>query len=230
LAYGWHILDREVFLVLWIVIFALLGVYLLGKLKLPHDSDLKHVSVTRLFLAIISFAFSLYMVPGLWGAPLKAVSAFAPPLSTQDFNLNDKEVHAVYNDYDQALAASAQSGKPVLIDFTGYGCVNCRKMEASVWTDPEVKRLLSDRFILVSLFVDEKAALTHPMQVVENGRTTRLTSVGDKWSYLQRSKFGANAQPFYVIVDAAGKPLNGSFSFTEDSKKFTRYLERSLGK
>lgn len=228
LAYNWRILDREVFLVLWIVIFMLLGVYLLGKLKLPHDSDLKFVSVPRLFLAIISFAFAVYMIPGLWGAPLKAISAFAPPLTTQDFKLNDKEVKAQYNDYDQALAASAQSGKPVLIDFTGYGCVNCRKMEASVWTDPKVKNLLTEKFILVSLFVDEKAALPQSIQVTENGTPTLLTSVGDKWSYLQRYKFGANAQPFYVVVDATGKPLNGSFSFTEDPKKFVNFLETSL--
>jgi len=228
LAYGWRILDREVFLVLWIVIFALLGVYLLGKLKLPHDSDLKHVSVPRLFLAMITFAFSLYMLPGLWGAPLKAISAFAPPLFTHDFVLNDKEVKAAYHDYDEALAASAVTGKPVLIDFTGYGCVNCRKMEASVWTDPEVKRLLNDKFILVSLFVDDKAALPAPMQVTENGRLLTLTSAGDKWSYLQRHKFGANAQPFYVIVDAAGKPLSGSFTFTENPKKFLRFLNQVL--
>lgn len=229
LAYGWRILDREVFLVISIVIFALLGVYLLGKIKLPHDSDLKHVSVPRLFLAIVSFAFALYMVPGLWGAPLKVISAFAPPLSTQDFKLNEtKEIRAEYNDYDLALAASAQTGKPVLIDFTGFGCVNCRKMEASVWTDPEVKRLLGEKFILVSLFVDDKASLPKAMQVTENGRTTLLTTVGDKWSYLQRYKFGANAQPFYVVVDTMGKPLNGSFSFTEDPEKFIAFLETSL--
>ena len=228
LAYGWRILDREVFLVLWIVIFAMLGIYLLGKLKLPHDSDLKHVSVTRLFLSIISFAFAVYMIPGLWGAPLKAISAFAPPLYTQDFNLNNKEVHAAFNDYDKALAASAQSGKPVLIDFTGYGCVNCRKMEASVWTDPRVSKLLSEKFILVSLFVDDKATIAQPMQVTENGRTVLLATVGDKWSYLQRYKFGANAQPFYVVVDATGKVRNTSFSFTEDPEKFVTYLEKSL--
>ena len=229
LAYGWRILDREVFLIISIVIFALLGAYLLGKIKLPHDSDVKHVSVSRLFLAIISFAFAIYMVPGLWGAPLKAISAFAPPLYTQDFKLNEtKEIHAEFKDYDQAIAVSAQSGKPVLIDFTGFGCVNCRKMEASVWTDPEVKSLLTDKFILVSLFVDDKTALPQSMQVTENGRSSLLTTIGDKWSYLQRYKFGANAQPFYVVVDAAGKPLNGSFSFTEDPKKFVNFLETSL--
>lgn len=229
LAYGWRILDREVFLVISIVIFALLGAYLLGKIKLPHDSDVKHVSVTRLFLSIISFAFAIYMVPGLWGAPLKAISAFAPPLYTQDFKPNDtKEIHAEFKDYDQAIAASAQTGKPVLIDFTGFGCVNCRKMEASVWTDPQVKSLLTDKFILVSLFVDDKTALPQSMQVTENGRSTLLTTIGDKWSYLQRYKFGANAQPFYVVVDATGKPLNGSFSFTEDPKKFVNFLETSL--
>lgn len=229
LAYGWRILDREVFLSLWIVIFSLLGVYLLGKLKLPHDSDLKYISVPRLFFALISFSFAIYMVPGLWGAPLKAISAFAPPLYTQDFKpTNGNEVHAQYTDYDQALAASAQSGKPVLIDFTGYGCVNCRKMEASVWTNPDVQRLLEDKFILVSLFVDDKTNLEQSIQVKENGRTTLLTSVGDKWSYLQRYKFGSNAQPFYVAVNAAGKPLNGSFSFTEEPAKFVRFLEICL--
>jgi thiol:disulfide interchange protein len=228
LAYGWHILDREVFLSLWIVIFALLGVYLLGKLKLPHDSDLKHISIFRLFFAIVSFAFVVYMLPGLWGAPLKAISAFAPPLSTQDFKLNDKEATALFHDYDQALAAAAQSGKPVLIDFTGYGCVNCRKMEASVWNDAEVHRLLSENFILVSLFVDDKTPLKQPVDVAENGRNTLLATVGDRWSYLQRHKFGANAQPYYVVVDAAGKPLNGSFSFTEEPQKFVDFLETSL--
>jgi thiol:disulfide interchange protein DsbD len=227
LAYGWHILDREVFLVLWIVIFALLGFYLLGKIKLPHDSEVKHVSVPRLFMAIASLSFAIYMVPGLWGAPLKAMSAFAPPLFTQDFNLNTTDVKALYHDYDQALAASAQSEKPVLIDFTGYGCVNCRKMEASVWTDPQVHYLLTDKYILVSLFVDDKTPLPQPVQVTENGRKTVLSTVGDKWSYLQRYKFGANAQPFYVVIDSKGTPLNGSFSFTQKPSEFTAYLKNS---
>jgi thiol:disulfide interchange protein len=228
LAYGWHILDREVFLVLWIVIFALLGVYLLGKLKLPHDSDLKHVSVLRLFSAIVSLAFAIYMIPGLWGAPLKAVSAFAPPLFTQDFNLNNKEVKAAFHDYDQALAASAQSGKPIVIDFTGFGCVNCRKMEASVWSDPQVRYLLSDKFILVSLFVDDRKSLSQPFPINENGKNAVLTTVGDKWSFLQRYKFGANAQPFYVALNSKGKPLNKAFAYTNKPSEFIQFLETSL--
>ncbi len=228
LAYGWRLLDREVFLVLWIVIFTLLGFYLLGKIKFAHDSDVQHVSVTRLFLSIVTFAFALYMVPGLWGAPLKAISAFAPPLYTQDFNLNPKSEHKIYNDYDQALEVAALEHKPLLIDFTGFGCVNCRKMEASVWTAPKVKQLMNEQFIVASLYVDDKASLPQPIEVTENGRTSLLTTVGDKWSYLQRSKFGANAQPFYVIVDAQGNPLTGSFSFTEEPEKFVEFLESGL--
>ncbi|MBB3187955.1 thiol:disulfide interchange protein DsbD [Microbacter margulisiae] len=230
LAYGWRLLDREVFLVLWIVIFALLGFYLLGKIKFAHDSDLKHVSVVRLLLSIITFAFALYMIPGLWGAPLKAISAFAPPLYTQDFNLNPQSQHTVYNDYDQALEAAATQHKPLLIDFTGYGCVNCRKMEAAVWTDPKVKQLMSEQFIVASLYVDDKTTLKQPMEVTENGHTSLLSTIGDKWSYLQRSKFGANAQPFYVIVDAKGIPLTGSFSFTENPARFAAFLEGALRK
>lgn len=228
LAYGWHLLDREVFLVLWIVIFALLGFYLLGKIKFSHDSDLKHVSVTRLFLSIITFAFAMYMIPGLWGAPLKAISAFAPPIYTQDFNLNASSEHPVYNDFDQAIEAASRQNKPLLIDFTGYGCVNCRKMEAAVWTNPQVKELMADRFVVASLYVDDKTLLPQPIEVTENGRNYTLTTVGDKWSYLQRMKFGANAQPFYVIVNAQGVPLTGSFAFTEDPSKFAAYLESGL--
>jgi thiol:disulfide interchange protein DsbD len=228
LAYGWRLLDREVFLVLWIVIFTLLGFYLLGKIKFAHDSDLKHVSVTRLFLSIATFAFALYMVPGLWGAPLKAISAFVPPLYTQDFNLNTQTEHRVYNDYDKALEAATLQNKPLLIDFTGFGCVNCRKMEAAVWTDPKVKQLMDEQFIVASLYVDDKTSLQQPLTVTENGRTSVLSTVGDKWSYFQRSKFGANAQPFYVIVDANGQPLAGSFAFTEEPQKFVSYLESGL--
>ncbi|MGC9151360.1 MAG: cytochrome c biogenesis protein CcdA [Microbacter sp.] len=228
LAYGWHLLDREVFLVLWIVIFALLGFYLLGKIKFAHDSDVKSVSVTRLFLSIITFAFAMYMIPGLWGAPLKAISAFAPPIYTQDFNLNASSEHLVYNDYDQAIEAAARLKKPLLIDFTGFGCVNCRKMEAAVWTDPKVKELMTDHFVVASLYVDDKASLPHPVEMTENGRSYTLTSVGDKWSYLQRMKFGANAQPFYVIVNAQGVPLTGSFAFTEDPSKFAAFLQSGL--
>lgn len=226
LAYGWHILDREVFLTIWIVIFALLGFYLLGKIRFAHDNESKHTSVLGVFLAIVSLAFSVYMVPGLWGAPLKAISAFAPPLYTQDFNLYNDDVHAAFTDYDLGMAFAAEKKLPVIVDFSGFGCVNCRKMEASVWTDPKVKELLKKDFVLISLFVDDKSKLSKPYEVEENGRTTAIESVGDKWSYLQRSKFGANAQPFYVMLDNAGVPLNKSFTFNEDPAKFVKWLER----
>lgn len=228
LAYGWRLLDREVFLVLWIVIFALLGCYLLGKLKFSHDSELKYVSVPRLFMAIISFAFSVYMMPGLWGAPLKAISAFAPPLYTQDFSLYDDEVHAAFDDYEAGMAYAKQHNKPVMIDFSGYGCVNCRKMEASVWTDARVKDLLENDFVLITLMVDDKTKLPAPIQIEENGKTRTLRTIGDKWSYLQRSKFGANAQPFYVMLDGDGKPLGPSYAFDEDVSKYVRFLENGL--
>lgn len=226
LAYGWRILDREVFVAIWIVIFALLGMYLLGKLRFAHDSESKHTSVLGVFLAIISFAFSVYMVPGLWGAPLKAISAFAPPLYTQDFNLYTNDVHPAFTDYDLGMAFAAEKKLPVIVDFSGFGCVNCRKMEASVWTDPTVKELLKKDFVLISLFVDDKAALSKPYEVQENGRTTSIETVGDKWSYLQRSKFGANAQPFYVMLDNNGKPLNKPFTFDENPESFIKWLKR----
>jgi thiol:disulfide interchange protein DsbD len=225
LAYGWRILDREVFLALWIVIFTLLGFYLLGKIRFPHDSETKHSSVLGTFLAIVSLAFAVYMVPGLWGAPLKAVSAFSPPLYTQDFNLYDDEVHPAFTDYDLGMAYAAQKGLPVVLDFTGFGCVNCRKMEASVWTDPKVKNLLENDFVLISVFVDDKTALAKPFEVEENGRTRSIKSIGDKWSYLQRIKFGSNAQPFYVILDNKGNPLNKSFGFDENPQNFIDWLE-----
>lgn len=226
LAYGWRILDREVFLALWIVIFTLLGFYLLGKIRFPHDSESKHSSVLGTFLAIISLSFAIYMVPGLWGAPLKSISAFSPPLSTQDFNLYDNEVHAAFTDYDLGMAYAAQKDLPVVVDFTGYGCVNCRKMEASVWTNPKVKDLLEKDFVLISVFVDDKTALKQPYEITENGRTRTISTIGDKWSYLQRTKFGANAQPFYVILDNEGKPQNKSFSFDVDADNFIDWLEQ----
>ncbi len=228
LAYGWRLLDRETFLVLWIVIFALLGFYLLGKLKFSHDSDLKYVSVPRLFMAIISFAFAVYMVPGLWGAPLKSISAFAPPLYTQDFSLYDDEVHAAFDDYEAGMAYAKQHNKPVMIDFSGYGCVNCRKMEASVWTDSRVKDILENDYVLITLMVDDKTKLPEPIQIQENGKTRTLRTIGDKWSYLQRSKFGANAQPFYILLDNEGKPLAPSYAFDEDVDKYIQFLERGL--
>jgi len=225
LAYGWRLLDREVFLTLWIVIFALLGLYFIGKIRFRYDSELKQVSVPRLFLAILSFAFAVYMVPGLWGAPLKAISAFAPPLYTQDFNLFDDEVHAQFDDYDKGMAFARQVGKPVLIDFSGFGCVNCRKMEAAVWTHPRVKQLIDNDFILITLFVDDKTKLPQTMEVEENGKSRTLKTIGEKWSYLQRSKFGANAQPFYVILDNNGSPLSPSYAYDESVPKFIRFLE-----
>lgn len=228
LAYGWRILDRETFLALWIVIFALLGMYLLGKIKFPHDDDDNKVSVTRFFLAMFSLAFAVYMIPGLWGAPLKAVSAFAPPMQTQDFNLYKNEVHAKFNDFDAGMEYARQNGKPVMIDFTGYGCVNCRKMELSVWTDPKVSQLLNDDYVLITLYVDEKTKLPEPIRITENGQERTLRTIGDKWSYLQRTKFGANAQPFYVLIDNEGKPLNKSYSYDEDTQKYIDFLETGL--
>ena len=228
LAYGWGLLNRPTFLALWIVIFASMGFYLLGKIKFPHDDELPHVSVPRYFLAMISFAFAIYMVPGLWGAPCKAVSAFAPPMYTQDFSLYVDEVEAEYHDYDQGMQAAMQAGKPVLVDFTGYGCVNCREMEASVWTDDKVRDIMREDFILISLYVDDKTPLAVPMEVVENGQKRTLRTVGDKWSYLQRSKFGANAQPFYVILDNEGMPLTGSYAFDKNVDHYVEFLNKGL--
>lgn len=229
LAYGWHLLDRETFLALWIVIFTLLGVYLLGAIKFPHDDeDERHTSVPRFFLALISLAFAVYMVPGLWGAPVKAVSAFAPPISTQDFNLDPVKIEAKFTDYEAGMAYARQTGKPVMVDFTGHGCVNCRKMELAVWHDAKVRDLLTKDYVLISLYVDEKAPLPAPMEVEENGQTSTLRTIGDKWSYLQRSKFGANAQPFYVLLDNNGRPLNTSYSYDEDVDKFVKFLKTGL--
>ena len=229
LAYGWHLLDRETFLALWIVIFALLGVYLLGAIKFPHDDeDERHTSVPRFFLALVSLAFAVYMVPGLWGAPVKAVSAFAPPMSTQDFNLDPVKIEAKFTDYEAGMAYARQTNKPVMIDFTGHGCVNCRKMELAVWHDAKVRDLLTKDYVLISLYVDEKASLPKPIEVKENGQTTTLRTVGDKWSYLQRTKFGANAQPFYVLLDNNGNPLNTSYSYDEDVDRFVNYLKTGL--
>ena len=228
LAYGWRLLDRETFLALWIVIFALLGFYLLGKIKFPHDDDDNKVGVTRFFMALVSLAFAVYMVPGLWGAPLKAVSAFAPPMQTQDFNLYKNEVHAKFDDYDLGMEYARLNGKPVMLDFTGYGCVNCRKMEAAVWTDPKVSDLINNDYVLITLYVDNKTPLTEPVKIVENGTERTLRTVGDKWSYLQRVKFGANAQPFYVLLDNQGKPLNKSYAYDEDISKYIEFLQTGL--
>ena len=228
LAYGWGLLDRETFLAIWIVLFALLGFYLLGKIKFPHDDDNTRVSVSRFFLALASLAFAVYMVPGLWGAPLKAVSAFAPPLKTQDFNLYTNEVHAQFTDYDLGMEYALQQGKPVMLDFTGYGCVNCRKMELAVWTDSKVSDLINNDYVLITLYVDDKTPLPAPVKIQENGKERTLRTVGDKWSYLQRVKFGANAQPFYVLIDNEGNPLNKSYSYDEDIAKYVDFLQTGL--
>ncbi len=229
LAYGWGLLDREVFLSLWIVIFGLLGLYLIGKLKFRSDGDdNRAMPVPCIVLGMVSLAFTVYMVPGLWGAPCKAVSAFAPPMNTQDFNLYNNEVHPRFKDYEQGMAAAKAEGKPVLIDFTGFGCVNCRKMEAAVWTDPQVADKLNNDFVLISLYVDDKQPLDHPIEIVENGKKRTLRTIGDKWSYLQRSKFGANAQPFYVILDNEGKPLAGSYSYDENISHYLEFMNKGL--
>ena len=233
LAYGWHLMDREVFLSLWIVIFGALGAYLVGWLKFRQDAiggDLNRpMSVPAIMLGLCSFAFAIYMIPGLWGAPCKAVSAFAPPMNTQDFNLNNKVVEAKFTDYEAGMAAAKAQGKPVMIDFTGFGCVNCRKMEAAVWTDPQVADKLTKDYVLISLYVDDKTKLPKPIEVKDdNGQTRTLRTVGDKWSYLQAHKFDANAQPFYVTVDNEGNPLSGSFTYKEDIPGYLEFLNKGL--
>ena len=230
LAYGWRILDREVFLSIWIVIFLFLGLYLLGFIRLPHDDDPQpsdRVSVTRLMMALISISFAIYMVPGLWGAPCKAISAFAPPMSTQDFKLGDQAI-TTFHDYEEGMEAARKAGKPVLVDFSGYGCVNCRKMEAAVWTQSEVRQIIDNDYILIELMVDDKTPLPEIQEVEENGKTVKLRTIGDKWSYLQRTKFGANAQPFYVLLDGEGMPLNRSYSYNEDVKAYVEFLNAGL--
>ena len=229
LAYGWRLLDREVFLCIWIVIFGLLGLYLIGKLKFRSDAGSDEaMPVPCIMLGMISLAFTIYLIPGLWGAPCKAVSAFAPPVSTQDFNLYHNEVEAKYTDYEEGMAAAAAQGKPVVVDFTGFGCVNCRKMEAAVWTQPQVADKLNGDFILISLYVDDKKPLAKPIEVTENGTKRTLRTVGDKWSYLQRSKFGANAQPFYVILDNEGNPIAKSYSYDENVSHYMEFLNQGL--
>lgn len=229
LAYGWGILDREVFLAIWIILFALLGFYLLGKIKFPHDGPIHQpVSVPRFFLAIASLAFTMYMIPGLWGAPLKAISAFSPPMNTQDFSLYQNKIHAHFDDYDIGMEYARNNRKPVMVDFTGFGCVNCRKMEVAVWTDPKVGAILTKDYVLISLYVDDKKPLPEPITVAENGTSRTLRSVGDKWSYLQRVKFGANAQPFYVLLDNGGRPLNKSYAYDEDIPSYINFLQKGL--
>ena len=223
LAYGWHILDREVFVSLWIVIFALLGVYLLGKIRFTHDEENEGIGVFRFFLALISLSFAMYLVPGLWGAPLKSVSAFVPPLYTQDFNLYDEGM-THYEDFDEGMRAAQAQGKPVFIDFSGYGCVNCRKMEAAVLNNSKVKEMLEKDFVFITLMVDDKRALPEPIYVTENGRQVKLETYGDRWSYLQRHKFNANSQPYYAVLDGNGKLLSGPYFYDEDVEKFINFL------
>lgn len=239
LAYGWRLLDRETFLCLWIMIFAFMGFYLLGWIRLPHDEDeyddegnviqRPRIGVTRFLTALISLAFALYMVPGLWGAPCKAVSAFAPPMWTQDFRLDESSVEATYTNYEEGMEAARKAGKPVMIDFTGFGCVNCRKMEAAVWPDAQVRQLMTEDYVLISLYVDDKTPLESPVEVTEtDGTTRRLRTIGDKWSYLQRTKFGAQTQPFYVLLDQEAKPLAPAYSFDEDVSRFVQWLRGGL--
>lgn len=230
LAYGWNILPRETFLTLWIVIFFLLGLYLLGVIQFKHDSKPAYLSVTRLFFAIIPLAFSVYMIPGLWGAPLKAISAFAPPMSTQTFNLTQLTKQMVFDDYDKAKAYAKEQGKPLFVDFTGYGCVNCRKMEASVFMEERVKEMLDNDYVMVTLYVDDKTNLPEPITIEEYGKEVALKTYGDKWSYLQRFKFGANAQPYYILLSPEGEPLASPYGYNEDVEKFLEFLNKGVSK
>ena len=245
LAYGWHILDREVFVSLWIVIFSLLGCYLLGLISFPHDDeDQRKTSVPRLFLAIISLSFAMYMVPGLWGAPLRAISAFAPPMTTQDWvmtpgattgnyqlsTVNYKTMtnhggQITFTDYDEGMAFAKENNMPVFLDFNGFGCVNCRKMEAAVLSKPEVAEHMH-KYVLISLIVDDKTKLKEPITVEENGKTVTLKTIGDKWSHMQRAHYQSNAQPYYVQLDADGNRIvEGSYAYDEDIEKFLNWLK-----
>jgi thiol:disulfide interchange protein DsbD len=246
LAYGWHILDREVFVSLWIVIFSLLGCYLLGLIAFPHDDDdHRKTSVPRLFLAIISLAFAMYMVPGLWGAPLRAISAFAPPMSTQDWvmtpgaapathatvttgeykTMTNHDGQITFTDYDEGMAYAKENNMPVFLDFNGFGCVNCRKMEAAVLSKPEVAAHMH-KYVLISLIVDDKTKLAEPIEVEENGKKVTLKTIGDKWSHMQRAYYQSNAQPYYVQLDADGNRIvEGSYAYDEDIQKFLEWLK-----
>ena len=246
LAYGWHILDREVFVSLWIVIFSLLGCYLLGLISFPHDDeDHRKTSVPRLFLAIISLAFAMYMVPGLWGAPLRAISAFAPPMSTQDWvmtpgaasathatavsgeykTMTNHDGQITFTDYDEGMAYAKENNMPVFIDFNGFGCVNCRKMEAAVLSKPEVAEHMH-KYVLISLIVDDKTKLAEPIEVEENGKKVTLKTIGDKWSHMQRAHYQSNAQPYYVQLDADGNRIvEDSYAYDEDIQKFLKWLK-----
>ena len=236
LAYGWRLLDREVFLAIWIALFGLLGAYLMGWLRFPHDdvptaNSQKPIAIIPFFLGLLSFAFTIYMIPGLWGAPLKAISAFTPPMYTQDYKIvQTTVVEAPFKDFEQGMAFAKEQHKPVIIDFTGFGCVNCRKMEAAVWTDEEVARRLTQDYVLISLYVDDKTSLPQPIEVEVNGQKRTLRTIGDKWSHLQATKFGANTQPFYVLLDENGKPLGPSRSYKEDIQEYLEWLDHGLKK
>lgn len=228
LAYGWGILDREIFVSLWVIMFVLLGMYLLGKLRFSHDAPLDYVSLPRFFMALVSLSFAVYLLPGLWGAPLKGVSAFVPPLYTQDFNLYEGGQFKAFHDYDEGMKFAEEQGRPVLIDFSGYGCVNCRKMEGAVFDTQEVSSVIKENFVLITLMVDDKQPLPKPVTVEENGKKVVLETVGDRWSYLQRSKFGANSQPYYVMLDNEGKVLNHPFYYDENVAKFVNWLNAGI--
>jgi thiol:disulfide interchange protein DsbD len=231
LAYGWRLLDREVFLAIWIALFGLLGAYLMGWLRFPHDEPEHRTNVPQFFLGLLSFAFTIYMIPGLWGAPLKAISAFTPPMYTQDYKIvQTTVVEAPFKDYEQGMAFAKEQHKPVIIDFTGFGCVNCRKMEAAVWTDEEVARRLTQDYVLISLYVDDKTPLPQPVEVEVNGQKRTLRTIGDKWSHLQAVKFGANTQPFYVLLNEDGMPLGPSRSYNEDIQEYLQWLDNGLNK
>jgi thiol:disulfide interchange protein DsbD len=228
LAYGWGILDREVFICLWVVIFVLLGLYLLGKLKFSHDADLEHVSLPRFFLSLASLSFAVYLIPGLWGAPLKSVSAFVPPLFTQDFNLYEGGKFEEFDDYEKGMAYAAEHNMPVLMDFSGYGCVNCRKMEGAVFDTGRVSTIVKENFVLIKLMVDEKTKLSAPQTVEENGKKIVLNTIGDRWSYLQRHKFGANSQPYYIILNNSGEAMSTPYFYDENVDQFVEWLNSGL--
>ena len=230
LAYGWEILDREIFIALWVVIFAMLGTYLIGKIRFSHDAPLDHIGIPRFFLSLASFSFAIYLIPGLWGAPLKGVSAFVPPLYTQDFNLYAGGQFEEFDDFDAGMQYAAENGRPILIDFSGYGCVNCRKMEGAVFDTPIVTQIIKDNFVLIKLMVDDKTPLQTPIRVEENGKPLLLETVGDKWSYLQRSKFGANSQPYYIILNNTGEALSAPAFYDENVTKFVEWLEDGMKK
>jgi thiol:disulfide interchange protein DsbD len=228
LAYGWHLLDREVFVSLWVVIFAMLGLYLLGKIRFPHDTPSETTGVGRFFLAVASLSFSVYLLPGLWGAPLKGVSAFVPPLYTQDFNLYAQGEYRTFHDYDEGMRYAAENNMPVLMDFSGYGCVNCRKMDGAVFDTDEISTLLGNNFVVIELMVDDKQPLAVPFTVTENGKEVKITTVGEKWSYLQRYKFAANSQPYYMALDNDGNAISPSRSYDEDVAAFADFLNSAL--